>query len=380
MKIGFDARYLSHGLIGGVRTYVWHLATQLPQLAPHHEFFYYIDTKAPFELEALPPNVTVRTMPWRSPLSSVWNDRQIARWMERDRVDVAHFPNNIGPAGRYRLVVTLHDALNLFPMSQHWRGFGKTPRKVAMMAYLGRQSRAALRNAWRVLTVSEHARADIAARGGSAVERIQAIHSGCDELFRRLAVEDSSLSEIRNRLALPPLFLLADGIKNPSAVLAAYDRLAEETRRQIALVFFTREAGPRPELAPRLDGRAMQLVNRPSQADLVALMNLAYAFVFPSFYEGFGLPLVEAMRCGAPVIASTRGSIPEVLGGAGLLFDVESPEELRSCLERIVNDRAMRDRLHQQSLDRGRQFSWTETATQVLRVYEAAGAAAEHSR
>ena len=86
MKIGFDARYLSHGLMGGVRNYVFHLATELPRVAPQHEFFYYIDTKAPFELAQVPPNVTVRTMPWSSPLSSAWNDMRIARWMERDGV------------------------------------------------------------------------------------------------------------------------------------------------------------------------------------------------------------------------------------------------------------------------------------------------------
>ena len=381
MIIGLDARYLSHGLIGGVRTYVYQLARHLPRLAPDARFVYYIDTKAPFEIPLgdLPANVSVRTLPWSSPLSSVWNDRRIARWMERDGVDIAHFPANAGPAGKYRLVVTLHDALNLFPMWQHLRGFGRTPRKIAMMLYLGMQARAVLRDATRIVTVSEHARADIAARGGISAERITAIHSACHDSFRPVA-DLSALASVRQRLGLPRQFLLADGIKNPGALLAAYDRLPEATRAAFGLVFFTREAAPRPELAPRVEGQVICVVVRPAEQDLIALMSMAYAFVFPSWYEGFGLPLVEAMSCGAPVVASTRGSIPEVVGGAGLLFDVESVAELQAQLMRVTGDPALREQLHQQSLRRSRDFSWEATARQVLAVYQAAVAARTAAR
>ncbi|HPK70408.1 MAG TPA: hypothetical protein PLN93_00575, partial [Vicinamibacterales bacterium] len=88
MRIGFDARYLSRGLVGGVRTYVFHLARTLPGLAPDDEFVYYIDAKAPFEVERCPSNVSLRTLPWISPLSTLANDMRIARWMARDLVDV----------------------------------------------------------------------------------------------------------------------------------------------------------------------------------------------------------------------------------------------------------------------------------------------------
>ncbi|MGE3508312.1 MAG: glycosyltransferase family 4 protein [Vicinamibacterales bacterium] len=373
MRIGFDARYLSHGLIGGVRTYVYHLARLLPRVGRDHEFFFYIDTKAPLDLDRseLAPNVTLRTLTWRSPFSSVWNDVAIGRCMERDQVDVAHFPANAGPPGAYQLIVTLHDALNLFPMSQHLRGFGRSPRKVAMMVYLGRQARAVLRHSWRIITVSEHARAEIANRGRIRPEQIQAIHSGCSDAFQRVS-DAGALQAVRERFSLPARFLLADGIKNPGALLAAYDRLPAVVRADIALVFFTREAGPRPELASRIDGRFIRLIVRPPLDELVALMNLAHAFVFPSWYEGFGLPLVEAMRCGAPIIASTRGSIPEVVGGAGLLFDVESTEELHDRLTRILTEPGLPERLSRQSLERGGGFRWERTASQVLDVYDAA--------
>jgi len=370
MNIGLDARYLSHGLLGGVRNYVFQLAQRLPRLAPHHQFFYYVDNKAPLEIDAFPDNVLVRTMSWRSPLSSVWNDMVIARLMSQDRVHAAHFPANSGPAGRYRLIVTLHDSLNLLSMRDHLRGVGTSPSKVGMMAYLRHQARMAVRNACQVITLSEHAKADIAARTGLPADRIRAIHLGCDERFHEVSQLDDLL-EVRRRLALPAEFLLADGIKNPGALLAAYDGLSSELRHRIGIVFFTRELAPRPEVAARADGKAIQVVIRPSLPDLVALMNLAIAFVFPSWYEGFGLPLVEAMRCGTPVVASSRGSIPEVLGGAGLLFDVDSPDELRLRLLQVLGDESLRNRMREESLARGRVFSWDSTARRVLDVYDA---------
>ncbi|HPK72282.1 MAG TPA: glycosyltransferase, partial [Vicinamibacterales bacterium] len=107
-------------------------------------------------------------------------------------------------------------------------------------------------------------------------------------------------------------------------------------------------------------------------ADLALLMNLAAVFVFPSWYEGFGIPLVEAMSCGAPVVASTRGAIPEVVAGAGLLFDVERPAELARHLERVLESEAVRSDLRARSLARAKAFSWHTTARRTLEAYRAA--------
>ena len=187
MRIGFDVRYLSHGLTGGVRTYVYHLARVLPRVAPDTPFVFYADAKGDLDLpRPLPGNVTLRELPWTSTLSSVANDRRIAGWMARDQVDVAHFPGNFGAAGPYRQVVTVHDALNLFPMREHLRGFGRTPRRVAMMLYLGYQTRRAVRSADRLITVSEHARQEIARIGGCDPDRLTVVHEAADPRFQRV--------------------------------------------------------------------------------------------------------------------------------------------------------------------------------------------------
>jgi glycosyltransferase involved in cell wall biosynthesis len=378
MRIGFDARYVSHGLTGGVRTYVYHLARALPRSAPDHEFVYYVDQKAPFELHNLPSNVAVRTLPWNGPLSSVLNDFRLARWMERDALDVAHCPGNYGPRTSVPLVVTLHDTINVFPLSQHLRGFGRSPRQVAMMLYLGRMTRAGLRRASWVIAVSNHARRDIAARTGYPLSRLTTVYEAASQVFR--PIEDSAeLERIRVRLSLGTRFVLADGIKNPAVAIEAFRGLPGAVRAGVQLVFFSREATPRPAVQEALDDPRVRFVPRPSDDDLVAMMNLASVFVLPSWYEGFGLPLGEAMQCGTPVIGSSRGSIPEVIGDAGLVFDVEEPRQLAHALGMVLEDESLRTYLSQQALRRASQFSWERAARETLDVYEQVVRTAPHA-
>jgi glycosyltransferase involved in cell wall biosynthesis len=170
-----------------------------------------------------------------------------------------------------------------------------------------------------------------------------------------------------------PLTVLADAIKNPSALLAAWARLPAALRARTILVFFSREAAPRPEIAGALaaDGQ-LRFVAQPSRDELVLLMNAADVFVFPSFYEGFGLPLVEAMQCGLPIVASARGAIPEVVGGAGLLFSLETSDECADRLQRVLTDEDLRNRLRRASLERAREFSWDRAARATLAVYQQA--------
>lgn len=374
MRVGFDARYLSHALTGGVRTYVYHLAKELPRMAPEHEFYFYADAKAPFELTNLPSNVVLRTLPWRSPLSSFRNDLVIGRFMERDQVDLVHCPANYGPRVSVPLVVTLHDTLNLFTMSQHLRGFGRRPRQVALMLYLGQKTRASLSRAIRLITVSGHARQDIAEKSGYPIGRIDVTYEAASEEFRRID-DRHVLESCRRRHNLRRRFVLADGIKNAEATILAYAGLPEHVKRRTDLVFFSREPFPRPAVAAALVDPQVRFIQQPATADLAALMNLATVFAFPSWYEGFGLPLVEAMQCGLPVVASSRAAIPEIVGDAGLIFDLEDRDGFRRQLRALLENDRLRQDQAAKALARGASFSWRETAHRTVAVYESVGAA-----
>ncbi len=370
MRIGIDVRYLSHGLVGGVHTYIAHFVPALIEQAADHQVYLYADTKRAFELEQLPTHVTLRILPWHGPQSSIAHDLLMGRWMAEDRLDVAHFPANygFGPAGA-RTVITLHDAINIMPLGEIIRGHAKRPRTMAMMTYLHFCSRAALRRADTLLTVSAHAGREIARHSGFDPRRIIAVpHAPTPDLRR---IEDPAvLADVQRRFELPQQFVLADALKNPAALVHAWRRLSPELRKGRRMVFFSRRPDPPAIVREAVAAGEALLLLRPSREDLIALYSMAEAFVFPSWIEGFGIPVIEAMTCGTPVIASDRGAIPEVAGGAALLADAEDYAALAGHIALVLGSQAEARRLRERGFARAAQFSWHSTAQQILASYQ----------
>jgi glycosyltransferase involved in cell wall biosynthesis len=369
MRIGIDVRYLSHGLMGGVHAYVAQFVPALIDLASDHQIFLYADTKRPFELRDLPEHVTVRYLSWKSPLSSVYNDLFMSRQVGRDHLDVLHFPANYGfaPTG-VRTVITLHDEINILPLYEILRGHAKTRRTMAMMTYLHFCTRLAVARADLLLTVSDYSRRAIAKWSGFDSRRILLSPSGPASDMRR--VEDPAiLADVRQRYALARPFALADAFKNPAALVRAWRRLPPEVRNSHQIIFFAR----RPEVQPIVheavsEGIARLLIGIP-RADLTALYSMAVAFVFPSWFEGFGLPPIEAMLCGAPVIASDRGSIPEITAGAALLADAEDDTTIARHIESVIARPEVAAQLRERGFARAADFSWPKTAQRILESY-----------
>lgn len=379
MRIGIDVRYLSHGLMGGVHTYVAHFLPPLLELtAGQHEVFLYADNKRAFELQHLPEHVTLRRLPWRSPLSSARHDLLMWRDMAHDQLDVVHFPANygFGPPGT-PTVVTVHDALTLLPVKQVVGGTGsvRTPRMIAMVLYSHYMSVAALRRADLVLTVSQHAAHEIAHHGHYDRARIVPVPHAPTADLRRIE-DDAVLTSLRERHQLHRPFVLADALKNPAALIQAWRRLPGALREGRQIVFFCRHASPLPIVFEAVARGEARLLIRPSREDLIALYSIADAFVFPSWIEGFGIPILEAMRCGSPVVASNRGSIPEVAGNAALLAEAEDPAALAVQLERVLADPQLAQQLRLLGFNRVAQFSWHSTAARTLDTYVRAAAAA----
>jgi glycosyltransferase involved in cell wall biosynthesis len=370
MRIGIDVRYLSHGLVGGVHTYIRNLVPELLRQSVGHQVFLYADTKAPFELGELPDHATLRLLPYRGAVSSIAHDLTLGRAASRDGVELLHFPANVGlPGPGIRSVLTMHDAINLLPLREIIRGHPKSPRSVSMMIYLHVASRAACRRAARALTVSEYAAGEIAALGRVNPARIVVVpHAPTGDLRR---IDDpAALDALRARYDLEKPFVLADGLKNPATLVRAWRLLPESLRAGRMIVFFAR----RPEVAPIVNeavaaGQARLLIN-PPRADLIGLYSLADAFVFPSWIEGFGIPLLEAMACGTPIIASDRGAIPEVVGEAALLADAEDAPTFASHLAAVLGKPGVARLLRGAGYARVAQFSWGRSARRTLDCYE----------
>jgi glycosyltransferase involved in cell wall biosynthesis len=349
---------------------VAHFVPPLLELATSHELVLYADTKRPFELSRVPDNVTVRMLDWRSPLSSVYHDLFLRHVAARDKLDVLHFPSNYGFAPRgTRSVVTLHDAINILPLREIVRGHRKRPSTIAMMTYLHYCSLASIRKADLVLTVSHHAARDIARHTGLRPDRIVPIpHAPTPDL--RPISDPSELDSVRARYRLPRAFVLADALKNPAVLIRAWRRLPVQLRRDTQIVFFSRRPDPLPVVHEAVAAREARLLVSIPRSDLIALYSMANAFVFPSWIEGFGLPILEAMTCGAPVIASDRGAIPEVVGDAGLIMDAEDSETLAQYLSRVLSEPDLARDLRERGFRRAAQFSWSATAERMLTAYQ----------
>ena len=285
---------------------------------------------------------------------------------------------------RVATVVTLHDLIPLIFPEQY---LGNPQIRADYKARLG-----LVRHADGVLAVSEHTAEDAVERLGIDARRVHVIHAGTSEHFAAMYPSSSAawarLS--RHLKAVRPGFLLNVGHfefrKNARGLIAAYGRLPAAVRAQHQLVMVS---APNPrdlELFRAEAERAglgdddLVVTGHVSDADLGALYRACTLFVFPSFYEGFGLPMLEAMSCGAPVAASATTTGPEVLGDLEGTFEPHDPDSIASCLEGILSSAEALERLRARSRRRVAEYTWERVAEQSIVAYERAVAGVSRRR
>jgi len=349
--VAIDARKL---VDFGIGTYLRGLVRGLAELDGATRYVLLGDPAHASALGELPANFDWATE--RTPGYSVRELWSVARAVRRVGADLFHAPHYVLPYGLpCPAVVTIHDLIHLrFP--EH--------RTALESAYARRTVARALRSAARVLTVSEATRRELADRFGESGARAVVVPNGVDERFLA-PLPDAALAATLSRLGLAPGYLLFVGNpkphKNLPALLAAQARLAAERPDLPPLVLAGGEAAPAAGGVRRLGVVA--------EADLPALYRGALALVVPSLWEGFGLPALEAMASGTPVVAAARGGLPEVVGDAGLLFDPADPAALPAALGRIVDDAAWRAELGRRGPARAAGYRWREAARATLAVY-----------
>lgn len=264
-------------------------------------------------------------------------------------IDVLHYPSAEGPFTRKGTVVTVHD---LIPLKYH-ESFLSNPRRK-----IWNQTRYyAMRHAARLIAVSEHTKIDLIKVLHVDPDRITVIYEGVDDIF------------CPHRGA-PKKHILAAGSgwnKNTKRIIKAYNSL----KLGLPLII---NASPDKELMAYIREQNLEekvsFTGYISRQEQLILYNGAIVFVFPSIEEGFGLPLVEAMACGLPVIASRVSSLPEVVGTAGILVDPYDVSEIASALKEVLTNNSLRTILSQKSLERAGFFSWKKTAKETLGLYK----------
>ena len=279
--------------------------------------------------------------------------------------DLLHLPAALGPVrALLPTVVTIHDVIvlrfpELFPPWHRHYSRVVLPRLV--------------RSAAAVITVSEAARADVVEYLGVVPERVTVVPNGVDPLFHPIDADGDEGRSVVDRYRLPPDFVLTVGAIEPRKNLPRILDAVRQLRRRgptagITLV----HAGPEGWLADDVSRGAAQFLGYVPATDLRALYSLARVLVYPSLWEGFGLPVIEAMACGCPVVTSTVSALPEVAGGAAVLVNPQSVEDIAAAIERFWLDDSWRRKYATDGLARARCFTWERCARETLAVYEQA--------
>ena len=361
--IAIDARKLADF---GIGTYLRGLLGGLGQLDTESRYLLLAPAAARELLPGLPANFT-----WIEENAAGYSLREqwsIGRHLARHRPDLFHSPHYVLPMRTpARVVVTIHDLIHLlFPE------FLPNPLALAYARYLMRR---AARRADRILTVSAATAADLVQHLGVERQRIDVTWNGVDDAFRR-RLATAELDRELATLGLSAGYFIFLGNpkphKNLERVVRAFARLPRDARRLVcAGVPLAGEAAASlrrwaRELAL---GDRLVVLGRLAPERLPALVQGAVALVFPSLYEGFGLPLAEAMAAGTPVIASTTPALVEIAGGAAELVDPRDVLAIAAAMARLADDPERRRELTEAGLARSDAFRWEATAAQTLAVY-----------
>lgn len=370
MRIGLDATAMAGK--GGNATYTRELAQHLIQIAEDsfygygylHELFSASDRRLDsVRWKRRPVFVSPPYVPER--LANKVNDTVLDVFSRIDGLDLFHFTNPLAyQVGPFRTVVTIHD---LAPL--HDPQWAKENTRQALAERLPE----IVKSASGIIAVSDFTKCDFLERFPIRPEKITVIQEAAGRAF----YPQKNVDAVRNALHTDRYFLYAGQLQPRKNVLNLIKGFAAFSRENPDPVLVLVGAARDVEYSRSVDEtiRREGVENRVIRLGYVddemlrALYSSALAFVYPSFFEGFGLPIAEALACGTPVITSNTSSLPEVAGDAGILVDPVNPDEIADALSRLGGDGSFRTILQGRALKRARSFSWEKTAEETLAVY-----------
>lgn len=383
MKIGIDVRCLGEGRRTGVEEYTLNLLDNLFKLDKKNEYVLFFNSfrsaKTDFSWIDQYPNVALKRFNFPNKLLNFlfW----YLNWPKMDEMiggaDLFFMPNIIfgSVSKKTKLLVTIHDlSFERYPETfslkrRLWHIF-VNPRKICNLAE-------------RIIAVSESTKNDLIELYEIEPQKIKVIYSGTSDKFRIINRNDENLIRVKEKYRLPYKFILYLGTieprKNIVGILRAYRRLqaaaTKDAKRKDILNYRLVIAGSKGWLSQKIFSEIeksefrdnIQVINFVQDADKEFVYNLASLFVYPSFFEGFGFPVLEAMSCGAPVITSNISSLPEVAGEGAIMVDPGKPEEISKAMESILTSKEMQNKLVEKGLNQSGKFSWQKTTQEYLK-------------
>ncbi len=372
MKIGIDARWI-FPRISGIGAYSRRLIENLARIDKENQYFIFSNNPGLIEKYNLVSAPNFSLVEFSRSANSPVNQFLLPLQCQRLGLEVYHSPHFFTSTRlSSKLVVTIHDLIPLcFP---HFTPRAKKVKFLGLFKYILQR---VSRKADKIITISEHSKKDLVDALEVREDKIEVIYNGVSSVYRPIPSES-----VKKRLGgvVPEssqVFLFVgrfDPYKNIVGLIKSFNDLKQEGNPELKLVIVGEEDARYPE-APRLVKdlgleKEVILTGYLEEEELVYWYNRAAAFILPTFYEGFGLPIVEAFACGCPVITSNVASVPEVAGDAAILIEPGSQTALTEAMRRILRDALLKENLRQKGLARAQLFSWEKTAKGVLEVYK----------
>ena len=364
MRIGIDARLVYYSQ-AGIGQYILNLAKWLAQIDGANE---YVLLQSRKDSRNIIEQDNFRRVSLWTPSHHRFEQQALPAEIARLGLDLLHSPDFIPPFyANCRTVITVHDlAFLLYPQFL-------TQESARYYSQIDE----AVRRTDHIIADSESTRRDVLRLLGARPDKVSVVYLAANPIYRPISLAQAR-QWVGKKFGFTGDFILSVGTieprKNLSTLLRAYRQLLDAYKLDVELALVGGKGWLYDEIPSlvetlRLTDRA-RFLGRVSDQDLLHLYNAAGVLAHPALYEGFGLPPLEAMSCGTPVVVSNTSSLPEVVGDAGLLVDPEDVDAWAAALWRVCTDDDLRDELSQKALARSRRFSWERTARHTLRIYE----------
>ena len=373
MRIGIEAQRLFRRKKHGMEIVTLELIRHLQKIDQTNEYVIFVKEDEDKDCISSTDNFRIHTTPNHS--YPLWEQFYLPKLAEQENVDLLHCTSNTAPLrSKTPLLLTLHDIIYIEKTSfagTAYQNFGNLYRKFIVPRIID-QCRS-------IITVSAYEKAKIVERLKIEDSKVEVIYNAINQSFKKIT-DESLLEETKKKYKLPPHFILHFGNtapkKNTLGVIEGYAQYCIKSHRSLPLVITDCTTHYVEQLMDKLNvadsdevlSKIIVLDHIPFD-QLPSVYNCASVFLYPSLRESFGMPILEAMACGTPVITSDTSSMPEVAQGAAWLIDPTQPNEIAVGIEKLLLDDHLRTNQIEKGLIRAADFSWENTARQVLTLY-----------
>jgi glycosyltransferase involved in cell wall biosynthesis len=367
MRIGIDTRLLHYDR-GGISQYILQLIQTLREGDAKNQYHLFSSRKGSEDYRPDGSSNFFQHPVWTP------SHNRLERWalgieVAPYRLDVFHSPDFIPPGfGARRRLITIHD-LNflLFPEYVNPESH----------RYYTQQIKWAVQEADHISADSHQTRLDLIELLKVSADKVTTVHLAAKPLFTRVQSRPAIISTLE-KYNIPAGFILFVGTltprKNVRTLILAYNKMLQESGIDVPLILIGSKGWQYENLASTIEelrlSKKIQILDNVTDEELARLYSSAGAFALPSYYEGFGLPPLEAMQCGCPVIVSDRGSLPEIVGEAGIILDPDAVDDWAESLVAVLASQEVRENLIRAGNSQAKKFSWQKTAKATLELYK----------